>query len=121
MIEDVSRPEHDKSAPGNAAKQLQQTAIAGAVDSGWADDGDGQPGSRRGIAGDALGFHLRFLVDVTRPKRRVLVRRWMFNITVHAHRAAVNEAVDPRRGGFFDEVTDGGRVDTVIGRVGNPS
>ena len=55
------------------------------------------PESRARLARQALAFELRLLIDVARLERRVLVRRRMLDVAVHADRAAVHHAARRRR------------------------
>ena len=65
---------------------------------------------------DPLAFELRVLVDVAGAERRVLVRRRMLDVSVHADGAAVHDAfrTRPRRG--LDDLADRCRVHGAIGR-----
>ena len=60
------------------------------------------------------------LVDIAGTERRIFVRRWMLDIAVNAHRAAVDDAADARAGGCLDELTDADRIDLPIHAVGQP-
>ena len=91
MIKDVPGAQHDKSPARHAAKELQQPAIARAVDAGRARDGHRQARALRRFARDALPFDLRHLINIAGPQRRVLVRRRMLDVAVHADRAAMHD------------------------------
>ena len=91
MIRDVARPEHHEPPSGDAAKQLQQAAIAGSVDAGRPRDDELDVPARRRVAADRFPLELRSLVVVTGPERGILVGRRMFDVAVDADRAAVHE------------------------------
>ena len=84
----------EPAAAGDAAKQLQQAAIARTVDAGRPHDRHLDAGARRRLARQPLAFELRLLIDVARPERRVFVRRRMLDVAVDADRAAVHDAAD---------------------------
>ena len=91
MIEDLARSEHEEPPAGNAAKQLEQPAIARSVDAGGPRDHDLHASASRGFARSAFAFELRDLIDVAGLQRRVLVRRRMFDVAVHTDSAAVDD------------------------------
>src|SRR5688572_33462755 len=107
MIKDVAGAQYDKSPAGDAAKELQQPAVSRAVDAGRPRNRDRQARSSGRFAGDLLALHLRDLIDVSRPERCVLVRRWMFDVSMDADGAAMHEALDAGRSGRFDQMADG--------------
>ena len=90
MIEDVSGPEHDKSPPRHATKQLEQAAIARSIDAGRPCDRDGEPRARGCLTRDALSFDLGLLINIAGPQRCVFIRGRMLDVAVHAHRAAMH-------------------------------
>ncbi len=116
MVVDFAASQHRKPAARDAAKQLQQPAIAGSVDAARPDDRHFDAEALAGLSREPLAFELRLLVDVAGVERRVLVGRRMLDVAVDADRAAVHDAVDarPRRG--LDQLADRGRVHRAIGR-----
>ena len=109
-------PEHHKSPPRDASEQLQQPAIAGAVDARRTCDRDRHPRARRRIASDALAFDFRHLIDIAGPQRRVFVRGRMLDVAVHANRAAVDKPPNAGGGGGVDQIAHGRGVDRAVGR-----
>ena len=114
MIEDAAAAEDHEAAPGDAPEQLQQSPIAGPVNPARPRDDDFNAGPRPRGARDGLPFHLRPLIHVARPERRVLVRRRALDVAVHADRAAMDDAPHAGRRGRFDDRADRFRVDGVI-------
>ena len=104
MVVDLAAAERDPAAPRDAAKQLQQPAIAGTVDAAGPRDRDLDAEPRARFAREPLAFELRLLIDVARPERRVFVGGRMLDIAVHADRAAVDHAAHAGAGGRFDEL-----------------
>jgi hypothetical protein len=119
MIEDVSRPEHHKSPPRDAAKQLQQAAVSRPVNSRWPGNRHGQARSPRSVACDAFALELCHLIDVARPQRRILVGRWVLDVAVHAYRAAMHETADAGFGRCVDQLADGCGIHGTVGGSGN--
>ena len=99
MVEDLAVAEDDESPPGDAAKQLQEPAVPRSVDTARADDRQLDARAFGGGLGEPLAFELGDLVDVTRPKRRVLVRRRVLDVAVDADGAAVDDATRAAGGG----------------------
>ena len=121
MVEDLARPERDEPAPRDAPEQLQQPAVAGAVDAARPGDHQFDPGPRRRLAAEALPLELRPLVLVARPQRRVFVGRRVLDVAVHADRAAMHDARGhPPRPPASTRSRDGRRVDREIRRPGSP-
>ena len=108
-------PSVDESSAGDAAKQLQQPPVARPVDAGRPRDHDFDARARRRLAGDALPFELRLLVDVAGLERRVFVRRGMLDVAVHADGAAVHHAARAAARGGLDHGADGVRIDHTVG------
>ena len=92
VIEDPPVAENDEPAAGDAAKQLEQPAIAGTVDARGPRDHDLDAGPRAASRAMRSPFELRVLIDVARPERRVFVRRRMLDVAVNADGAAVDDA-----------------------------
>ena len=117
MVPDVAAAEDDEAAPRDAAKELQQPPIAGAVDPGRPHHHELDAGVRGRAPRHALPFELRLLVDVTRAQGRILVGRRVGDVAVDADGAAVDDALDAGRAGGFDQGADRGRVDRAIEAV----
>ena len=114
MIKDVPRAQHHKSPPRNAPEQLQQPAIAWAVDARRTRDRDRHPRTRRRIASDALAFDFRHLINIAGPQRRVFVGGRMLDVAMHANRAAVDNPPNAGRGGGIDQIAHGRGVDRAV-------
>src|SRR5439155_7780682 len=76
-----------------------------------------------GFARQPLAFELGLLIDVARLQRRLLVRRWAFDVPVDADGAAMNDAPGAAAGGRLDDVAYGrgvhGAID-VAAKAGPP-
>ena len=114
VVEDAPVAENHEPAAAHAAEEFEKTTIAGAIDSGGPDDDDFDPGRASGVASNLLPFQLGLLIDIAGPERRILVGWWAFDVSVHADRAAMNDAARPARLCRFDDGPHGGRVDRAI-------
>ncbi len=79
----------------------------------------GSPVRADGLARDALAFDFRHLIDIAGPQRRIFVRRRMFDVAVHADRAAVHDAPNAGAGRGVDQIAHSGGVDRAIRRLRN--
>ena len=94
VIERPAVADHREAAALDAAKQLEKAQVAGAVDAGRPEDRDGQAALGHVARGDPLAFELGFLIRIARRERRILGRRRLLDVAVHADRAAMHEAAD---------------------------
>src|SRR4051812_44324255 len=114
VIEDLARAKNDEPSSRDASKQLQQTAIAGAVNAGGSRDHHFHAGVASGGPGGGLPFELRLLIDVTGPKRRIFICGWMLDITVNADGAAMHDAFRTARLCGFDHRPDRVGIDGPV-------
>ena len=113
MVVDFPAAQHRKAAHG-VPEQLQESAVARTVDAARPDNRDLDAEPRRGRPRPLFPFDFRPLIDVARPERRVLVRRRMLDVAVHAHRTAVHDATHAGARRLLDEVSDRDGVDGSI-------
>src|SRR5438094_42350 len=115
MVIDLTAAERHPALPCHAAKQLQETTIAGPVNAAGPRNRDLDSEPRAGFARQPLAFQLRRLVVIARIERSVLAGWRMLDVAMDAHRTAVDDAPHTGGRGRFDKVTDRGCVDSAIG------
>ena len=119
VIERLAVAEHREGAAGDALEDHEEAlGIAGTV------DGRGTQDHRLHLAAgelldQRLGLVLGALVVVGRLDRRVLVRRRMVHVAVHAAGAAVDELPDPGPDRGLEHVPGALDVDVVVEGVGH--
>src|SRR5688500_3729729 len=108
MVIDLAAPKRNPATARHTPEQLQQAAVARAVDAARTYDRhlDAQP--RAGFAGGLFAFEFRFLIDIAWPERCVFVRGRVLDVAVHPDGTAMDHAAHARGRGGFDKLPDGG-------------
>jgi hypothetical protein len=118
VISDIAAAYHSERPVADCAKQLQKSCVAGSV---YADRPEYRPSQTpiNMFADQELAREFAFLVDVERPERRILIRRWV-DVAVHTDSAAMHETTDVFIDARIDDISRALDVYLGIGFVGVP-
>src|SRR5262245_10414034 len=116
-----SAAEHQEATLRHFSEDLEEPSIGRSVDAAGTNDHKLESGSASRVPANLLPFQFRFLVDVPRTERRILVRRRVLDIAVDADGAALHNAADAGPPRNLDDRSDGGRIDGPIDGRGEPS
>ena len=119
LVHDVATADHDEAAARDALEELEETRVAGTVDTEWTEDGalDAEAGEE--LTGEHLAFDLGLAVEVRRIEGRVFVRRLASRVAVYAHGAAVDDPAYSALRGGLDHVSGSAHVDRRVVGVGD--
>jgi len=117
MVEHIAAAEHDELALVDHPVHLEHAPVAGTIDADRTDDGDRQPLLPVEKERHLFAFGLGLLIDIPGSDRSVLVRRGLFDVTVHAAGAAVQHPAHPHFEGGGHDVLSAGDVDVPVGLV----